>query len=159
MLLSLRLCRAPDADRGRAAVGLLVDRHKGEDSGSEAEEEEPQPTQAAKRQRTAPSQAECGQRMGSQLNTRTFPAVSAGSHLMFVAHLAADSVQCSGRYLKNSAQQALPATIGVVQHKSASGTVLLVQMVPGGAVGIAGQIKLVHAENFMCHRNFDVEFG
>ena len=43
----------------------------------------------------------------------------------------------------------------VVQHES----VLVVQMVPGGAVGIAGQIKLVHAEHFMCHSNFDVEFG
>lgn len=104
MLLSLRLCRAPDADRGRAAVGPLADRHEGDDSSSsEAEEEEPQPTQAPKRQRTAPSQAGRGQRMSSQLNTRTFPAVSPGSHLMCVAHLAADSVQCSTRYLKSSA--------------------------------------------------------
>jgi hypothetical protein len=37
--------------------------------------------------------------------------------------------------------------------------VLFVQMVSDEAVGIAGQIKLVHAEHFMCHRNFDVEFG
>jgi hypothetical protein len=159
MLLSLRLCRAPDADSGRGAVGPLADRHEREDSGSEAEEEELQPTQAAKRQRTAPSQAGRAQRMGSQLNTRTFPAVSSGSYLTCVAHLGTKSVQCSRKYLKSSAQQDLTAAIGVVRHESDSGTVLLVQMVPGGAVGIAGQIKLVHAEYFMCHRNFDVEFG
>lgn len=157
MLLSLRLCRAPDADRGRVAVGPLADRHVGEDSGSEAEEEEAQPTQAAKRQRTA--QAGRGQRMGPQMNAWTFPAVSAGSYLTCVAHLAADSVQCSTGYLKSSAQQDLTAAIGAVRPTSESGIVILVQMVPGGAVGIAGQIKLVHAEHFMCHRNFDVKFG
>ena len=100
-----------------------------------------------------------GQRMGPQMNARTFPAVSAGSYLTCVAHLAADSVQCSRGYLKSSAQQDLTAAIGVVRPKSESSSVILVQMVPGGAVGIAGQIKLVHAEHFMCHRNFDVEFG
>ena len=33
------------------------------------------------------------------------------------------------------------------------------QVPPGPNVGRAGQIKLVHAENFMCHKNFDVDFG
>ena len=32
-------------------------------------------------------------------------------------------------------------------------------MEAGPNVGRAGQIKLVHAENFMCHKNFDVDFG
>lgn len=33
------------------------------------------------------------------------------------------------------------------------------QMEPGNGVGIAGQVKSVHAENFMSHQNFECEFG
>jgi hypothetical protein len=32
-------------------------------------------------------------------------------------------------------------------------------MLPGNGVGSGGQIKRVHAENFMNHKNFEVEFG
>ncbi|BDA44494.1 Structural maintenance of chromosomes protein 6 [Coccomyxa sp. Obi] len=33
------------------------------------------------------------------------------------------------------------------------------QMVPGGGVGLAGQVASVHAENFMSHKNFSIDFG
>ncbi len=33
------------------------------------------------------------------------------------------------------------------------------QMEPGNGVGIAGQIKSIHAEHFMSHQNFEIELG
>ena len=45
------------------------------------------------------------------------------------------------------------------KHLELSVLTMHLQLAPNPMIGKAGQIKSVHAVDFMCHKNFEVEFG
>jgi hypothetical protein len=124
-----------------------------EDAADSDEEEEedalPPPPKQRKLQKSqaqpsqAPVASQRGRSRAAQLPLRTFPTVSTELFL-------------PGRSLGNS----IAARISVDLQVPLTGVVALPQMVSGdGVVGTAGQIKTVHAEDFMNHKHFEVDFG